>query len=104
MFANFPLHSTPATAQHYDTFSPDKAVQIDARPEALSLARGEVAQYATRNVVDVQQARDILAANAQGTLVVTTLRLIYTLDSDQRQNISVGYRTVEKILVGGVGN
>ena len=45
--------STPATAQHYDTFSPDKAVQIDARPEALSLARGETAQYATRNVVDV---------------------------------------------------
>lgn len=35
--------------------------------------------------------------------MVTTLRLIYTLDANQRRNVSIGYRTVEKILVGNVG-
>ena len=62
-----------------------------------------MAQYATRDAVDLQQTRDVQAPSAQGTLVVTTLRLIYTLDANQRRNVSIGYRTVEKILVGNVG-
>ena len=62
-----------------------------------------MAQYATRNAVDLEYSRDVQAPGAQGTLVVTTLRLVYTLDADQRRNVSVGYGTVEKILVGNVG-
>ena len=97
-----PLHAT--TALHYDTFSPDKVIQINAPAESLALARGEVAQYATRNTVDLEYSRDVQAPRAQGTLVITTLRVIYTLDADQRRNVSVGYRTVEKILVGNIGD
>ena len=61
---------------------PDRVIQIDAPSANLRFVANEVAQFQTKNVVDLLMSRNIADNAQQGTLTLTNLRLIYTLDCD----------------------
>ncbi|CAL6030586.1 Basal_body protein [Hexamita inflata] len=86
----------------FATNYPDKQILFDQEPGYLKFTVGEKAQYTTRNVVDMLQSKVYTAQASQGTLTITNLRVIYVLDSNPMQNISVGYAGVQKILVGNI--
>ena len=96
---------TPFMTQIMKTFGvhyPDRVIQIDAPSANLRFVANEVAQFQTKNVVDLLMSRNIADNAQQGTLTLTNLRVIYTLDCDQTINMSIGYAKVHKILVGNI--
>ncbi|KAH0570117.1 Basal body protein [Spironucleus salmonicida] len=88
--------------QSFQLAYPDRLLTIDGDQSSLQLVTNEKAQYQTKNVVDLCSGKNLTDVSRQGTLVLTNIRIIYTLDSDTSINMQIGYGCVQKILVGNI--
>ena len=89
-------------SETFDTATPDKQLLFDVDPKSLQLVTGEKAFYQTRNVVDIFQTKNFADDDYQGSMTVTNLRVIFSLDEKPSTNISIGLNCIFKILAGNV--